>query len=85
VLDTGEKFSKSDYKKTGTTFSKYTNPVKQGDYVYMRYYDGEVKFLINRKINPIAFNLDKKEKFYLYCLTHDDSSQIEIKNMKIYK
>ena len=34
---------------------------------------------------PVAFNLDKKDKYFIYCLTHNDSTQIEIKGMKIMK
>ena len=84
-LNTGEKFSTSDYKKKGISWTKYSNPIKEGDFIYLRYFDGEVKFLINRKMMPVAFNLDKKDKYFIYCLTHNDSTQIEIKGMKIMK
>lgn len=84
-LNTGEKFSTVDYKKKGVAWNKYTNPLKVGDYIYLRFFDGEVRFLINRKPQPVAFSLDKKEKYFVYCLTHNDSTQIEIKGMKIIK
>lgn len=84
-LNTGEKFSTSDYRKKGISWTKYTLPVKVGDYVYIRYLDGEVRFLINRKMQGVAFILEKKEKYFIYCLTHNDSTQIEIKGMKIIK
>jgi hypothetical protein len=84
-LNSGEKFSTSDYKKKGLPWSKYSLPVKTGDTVYLKFINGEVRYLINRKEYPIAFNLDKSMKYFLYCLTHDDSSQIEIKSLKIYK
>jgi hypothetical protein len=82
-LNSGEKFSTSDYKKKGMPWSKYAIPVKVGDTIYLRFYDGEVKFLINRKEYLVAFQLDKSLKYYVYCLTHDDSTKIEIKSMKV--
>jgi hypothetical protein len=84
-LNSGEKFSTTEYKKKGIPWTKYALPIKTGDTVYMKYYDGEVRFLINRKEYPVAFYLDKSAKYFLYCLTHDDSTKIEIKSLKIYK
>ncbi len=85
VVNTGEKFSTVEYKKKGTSFTKYAVPSKEGDTIYLKFYNGEVRFLINRKEYPSAFSLDKNMKLYLYCLTHDDSTNIEIKSLKIYK
>jgi len=85
VVNTGEKFSTVDYKKRGTSFTKYAESCKEGDTVYIRYYNGDVRFLINRKEYPSAFFLDKGQKLFLYCLTHDDSTNIEIKSLKVYK
>lgn len=84
-LNTGEKFSTSDYKKKGIPWGKYAPPLKAGDTVYIKFNNGEVKFLINRKEFPTAFTLDKSLKYHLYCLTHDDSTQVEIKSLKAYK
>ena len=85
VVNTGEKFSTVDYKKRGTSFTKYATPCKEGDTIYIRFYNGDVRFLINRKEYPSAFFLDKGQKLFLYCLTHDDSTNIEIRSLKIYK
>jgi hypothetical protein len=84
-LNSGEKFSTSDYKKKGIPWGKYAIPSKIGDTIYVKYIDGEVNFLINRKEYSNAFHLDKSLKYYLYCLTHDDSTKIEIKCLKAYK
>jgi hypothetical protein len=84
-LNSGEKFSTSDYKKKGMPWSKYAVPVKVGDTIYLKFVDGEVKFFINRKEYQTAFLLDKTLKYYVYCLTHDDSTKIEIKSLKVFK
>jgi hypothetical protein len=84
-LNSGEKFSTIEYKKKGIPWSKYAVPINTGDTILLKYYDGEVKFLVNRKEFPVAFNIDKNLKYYLYCLTHDDSTQIEIKSLKVFK
>lgn len=85
VTNTGEKFSTVEYKKKGKDFIKYAVPCKEGDTVYIRYFNGDVRFLINRKEYPSAFFIDKAQKVFLYCLTHNDSTGIEIKSLKIYK
>ncbi len=83
-LNTGEKFSTSEYKKKGTLWTNYAVPVKTGDIIYIRFYEGEVRFLINRKDYNKAFLLDAKNyKYFLYCLTHNDSTKVEIKSMRI--
>lgn len=82
-LNTGEKFSTSEYKKKGSPWGKYALPVKTGDYVYLRFNEGEVRFYINRKDYNKAFLLDKSFKYYLYSLTHADSTNVEIRSMKI--
>ena len=84
-LDSGEKFSSSEYRKKGTTWMKYAVPVVKGDYLYLKYDNGNVSYMINRKEYPIAFKVDKKEKYYLYCLTHNDSTEVELKCLKINK
>lgn len=84
-LNSGEKFSTLDYKKKGITWMKYAVPVKAGDLVYIKFFDGEINYFINRKEFPIAFKLDKNISYYVYCLTHDDSTQVEIKSLKIFK
>lgn len=85
VVNTGEKFSTVYYKKKGTSFVKYAEPSKEGDTIYIRFFNGDLRFFINRKEYPSAFFLDKGQKLFLYCLTHDDSTNIEIKSLKIYK
>lgn len=83
-LNTGEKFSTLEYKKKGIPWANYSIPVKTGDYIYLRFYEGEVRFLINRKDFGRSFLLDvKNHKYFLYCLTHNDSTKIEIRSMKI--
>ena len=82
-LNTGEKFSTVEYKKKGTPWGNYGVPVKTNDIIYLRFYEGEVRFLINRKDYNKAFLLDKNHKYFLYCLTHNDSTQVEIRSMKI--
>lgn len=84
-LNSGEKFSTGEYKKKGIPWNKYAVPIKTGDTLYLKFNEGEVKFLINRKEYPLAFSLDKSLKYFIYCLTHDDSSQIEIKSLKVCK
>jgi len=84
-LNTGEKFSTVEYKKKGMPWTNYATPVKTGDIIYLKFYEGEVRYLINRKDYGRAFLLDSKNhKYYLYCLTHNDSTKIEIRNMKIF-
>jgi len=83
-LNTGEKFSTIEYKKKGVPWSNYAVPVKTGDYIYLRFYEGEVRFLVNRKDYGRAFQLDvKNHKYFLYYLTHNDSTNVEIRSMKI--
>jgi hypothetical protein len=84
-LNSGEKFSTSDYKTKGISFSAYSSPIRNGDTVYIKIIDGQVRFLVNRKEYPLAFKLDKNQKYFLYCLTHNDSTEIEIKSLKVYK
>lgn len=83
-LNSGEKFSTEDYKKKGNGWMKYAKEVVMGDNVYLRFNNGEVRFYINRKDYGVAFILDRKESYYLYCLTHNDSTEIELKNMKLF-
>ena len=85
VLNSGEKFSTNDYKKKGNGWTNYASKVTKGDVIYLVYGEKDVQFLINRKCYGQAFLLPKKEVHYLYCLTHDDSTVIEIKSMKMLK
>jgi hypothetical protein len=81
-LNSGEKFSAVDYKKKGIPWMKYAVPVKSKDTIYLKYSKGEVTFSINKNEYPKAFQLDKDQKYFIYCLTHDDSTSIEIKSLK---
>jgi len=83
-LNSGEKFSTEDYKKKGNGWTKYAREIVAGDNIYLRMNNGEVRFYVNRKDYGPAFQLDKKESYYIYCLTHNDSTEVEIKSMKLF-
>lgn len=85
-LNTGEKFSTMDYKKKGSPWGNYANSaLVKDDVIYIKYNEGDLRFLVNRKDYGRAFILDRHLKYYLYCLTHNDSSKIEIRWIKILK
>jgi hypothetical protein len=64
-LNSGEKFSTESYKKKGIAWSKYSIQVTTGDIVHLKYFKGDLSYIINGKAFPVAYTLDKDLKLFL--------------------